>query len=160
MRAACWQKRDHDHRRSEGHALPKTIVTAPDGPPSLPFVSPATLAGGFLFVSGHVAFAPGRSSSASSPLVGVIVEGGIADQTRQCLKNVEAVLRAGGAGLEDVVKVNAFLADPTADFDEFNRIYREYFPTDSPARTTVGVRLLQGLLVEIECIAFVGHQRI
>lgn len=134
----------------------KHVIRPADGPPSLTFVSPAVRVGGFVFVSGHVAFVAGRESPTGSPLAGALIEGGVAEQTRQCLENVRTVLAEVGAELHDVVKVNAFLRDVDRDFEAFNSVYRTYFDENPPARTTVGARLIDGILVEIECVAFVG----
>lgn len=83
---------------------------------------------------------------------GELVPGGIEEQTRRALENLTACLRAGGAELGDVLKVNAYLAD-LGDFADFNGVYREFFSAPFPARTTVGVSLPGGLLVEIEAVA-------
>ena len=65
---------------------------------------------------------------------------------------MQACLEAAGCGLDDVVKVNAFLAD-LADFEGYNAVYREHFTAPYPARTTVQAGLPAGLLVEIEAVA-------
>ncbi len=65
---------------------------------------------------------------------------------------MKACLGAAGCGLDDVVKVNAFLVD-LADFEGYNEVYREYFTAPYPARTTVQAGLPPGLLVEIEAVA-------
>lgn len=77
----------------------------------------------------------------------------VADQTRQALRNLRAVLGAGGASFEGVIKTTIFLADMN-DFAEVNRIYEEYFGRSAPARSTVqAARLPKDALVEIEAIA-------
>ena len=81
--------------------------------------------------------------------------GGIEEQARRALENLTACLRAAGAELSDVLKVNAYLAD-LGDFAGFNAVYGEFFAEPYPARTTVGVSLPAGLLVEIEAVARVG----
>jgi 2-iminobutanoate/2-iminopropanoate deaminase len=83
---------------------------------------------------------------------GKLVPGGIEEQVRQALENLAACLRAAGASLEDVLKVNVYLAD-LADFPGLNAVYSEFFPQPYPARTTVGVSLPTGLLVEVEAVA-------
>ena len=83
---------------------------------------------------------------------GVLVAGGIVEQTRQALENLSACLAAAGCGPEDVLKVNAFLLD-LGDFEGYNAVYREFFEPPYPARTTVGVALPGGILVEIEAVA-------
>ena len=83
---------------------------------------------------------------------GDLVDGGIEAQTRRALDNLGACLAAAGCDLGDVLKVNAYLAD-LADFDGYNAEYRQCFAEPYPARTTVGVSLPEGILVEIEAIA-------
>ena len=95
-----------------------------------------------VFTSGQVAF----------DAEGNLVPGGIEEQTDQVLDNVGACLAAAGCGFEDVVKVTAFLTD-LGHFEAFNRVYADRFAEPYPARSTVGVRLADGLLVEIEAIA-------
>jgi 2-iminobutanoate/2-iminopropanoate deaminase len=106
--------------------------------PKPPF-SPVVVSGDHVYTAGQVAF-----DESGTP-----VPGGIDAQVRQALENLRACLEAAGCGLEDVVKVNAFLAD-LADFDGYNAVYREYFADPYPARTTVQAGLPPGLLVEIE----------
>jgi 2-iminobutanoate/2-iminopropanoate deaminase len=109
--------------------------------PRAPY-SPVVLSGDLVYTSGQVAF----------DREGVLVPGGIEEQTRQVLDNLERCLAAAGCGLDDVVKVTAFLAD-LADFEAFNRVCAERFASPYPARSTVGVRLAEGLFVEIEAVA-------
>jgi 2-iminobutanoate/2-iminopropanoate deaminase len=109
--------------------------------PRAPY-SPVVVSGDLVYTSGQVAF----------DAEGVLVSGEIQEQTRQVLDNLERCLAAGGCTLEDVVKVTAFLAD-LADFEAFNRVYSERFAPPFPARSTVGARLADGLLVEIEAVA-------
>ena len=80
-------------------------------------------------------------------------EGGdIGAQTRQALASIRKCLEAAGCTMDDVVKVNAFLAD-LGDFDGYNAVYREFFTEPYPARTSVGAALPPGVLVEIEAVA-------
>ena len=84
---------------------------------------------------------------------GAFAEGGIAAQTRQSLKNVEAVLAAAGLTMENVVKTTVFLKDMN-DFAAMNEVYATFFPQNPPARSAVEVaRLPKDALVEIEAIA-------
>jgi 2-iminobutanoate/2-iminopropanoate deaminase len=112
--------------------------------PAAPY-SPVVVSGDHVFTAGQVASGPD----------GRIVDGGIQEQTRQVLDNVERCLAAAGASLDDVVKVTAFLAD-LGDFAAYNAVYAERFSAPYPARSTVGVSLAPGLLVEIEVIARVA----
>lgn len=109
--------------------------------PKAPY-SPVVVSGDHVFTAGQVGF------DAS----GALVAGGVAEQTRQALENVRACLEAAGSGLAHVVKVTAFLAD-LGDFEGYNAVYREYFDEPFPARTSVGVSLPAGILVEIEAVA-------
>jgi reactive intermediate/imine deaminase len=109
--------------------------------PKAPY-SPAVVDGGLVYTAGQVAFDER----------GELVAGGIEEQARRALENLTACLRGAGAELSDVLKVNAYLAD-LSDFAGFNAVYSEFFSEPYPARTTVGVFLPAGLLVEIEAVA-------
>ena len=89
------------------------------------------------------------------PRTGDIVGEDIATQTRQVLDNLAAVLEAGGAKLEQVVKTTCFL-DDMDDFAAFNEVYQHYLGTTAPARSCVAVeRLPKDVLVEIEAVAII-----
>jgi reactive intermediate/imine deaminase len=107
--------------------------------------SVATRAGGFVFVGGQVA----RVEDGS------IANGGIEAHTRQTSKNVAQVLGLAGCTLEDVVKTTVWLED-ARDFDEFNRVYAEFFPGDKPSRSTLQAKNMVGTRIEIEAIAYKG----
>ena len=115
----------------------------PDGlvRPKAPY-SPVVRSGDHVYTAGQVGFDPS----------GTLVVGGIAEQTRQTLANLQACLLAAGCTLDDVVKVNVFLVD-LADFDGFNEVYRAAFAEPYPVRTTVQAGLPGGIRVEIEAIA-------
>jgi enamine deaminase RidA (YjgF/YER057c/UK114 family) len=134
----------------------KVIIEVPDGPPAHPFLSAAVRAGDFIFVSGHAALLPNRPPSGSGAkwMPGELIAGGIEAETRQTLENLKQALEAAGSSLRDVVKVNTFLRDVDRDFLAYNRIYLEYFPTEPPARTSVGAKIYGNILIEIECIAY------
>ena len=88
------------------------------------------------------------------PQSGEVVGSEITAQAEQVMKNLAAVLAAGGSGFESVVKTTCFLAD-MEDFAAFNAVYARYFVTN-PARSCVAVRTLpKGVLVEVEAIAIV-----
>ena len=99
--------------------------------------------GNILQVAGQVAFDPATNE---------IVGDDVATQTAQVMRNIVAILEAGGATLEDVVMCRVYLTD-TAHFGELNDAYREFFEESFPARTTVYVGLPAGLLVEIDALA-------
>lgn len=87
------------------------------------------------------------------PATGKVVEGGIREQSRQSLKNLQAVLEAGGAGLDSVMKTTVFLQD-MGEFALMNEIYAEFFANNPPARSAVEVAALPlGVRVEIEAVA-------
>ena len=107
--------------------------------------SHATKANGFIFVAGTLGTKAGTFE---------LVPGGAKEETRQTLKNIQAILRGAGADLEDVVKVNVFITD-MARFGEMNEAYLEFFPKEPPARITVGCSALAlGAFVEIDCVAY------
>ena len=107
--------------------------------------SQGTRAGGFIFCAGQGAF---------DPATGTLVPGGIREQTRQVLRNLQAILEAGGSAMDRIVKVTVFLSD-WKYFKEMNEAYAEFFATDyPPARSTIqGARWPEGHLVAIEAIA-------
>ena len=101
------------------------------------------------YVSGNFVFSSGRIPV--DPETGAIPEG-ISAQAEQSCKNVAAVIEAGGASLEKVIKTTCFLAD-MGDFAAFNAVYEKFF-TSKPARSCVAVKELpKGALCEIEAIA-------
>lgn len=121
----------------------KTITTA-SAPGAIGPYSQAVRSGGFLFCSGQIPLDPGT---------GKMAEGGIEAQTERVLKNLEAVLAAGGASLAKVVKTTVYLAD-LGDFPAMNAVYGKFFPSQPPARATVqAAKLPAGAMVEIDAIA-------
>ena len=106
--------------------------------------SQAKMAGNFVFASGQIPV---------DPATGEVAGDKIETQAEQSCKNVGAVLAAGGASYEQVVKTTCFLADMT-DFPVFNSIYEKYF-VSCPARSCVAAKALpKGVLCEIEAIAY------
>jgi 2-iminobutanoate/2-iminopropanoate deaminase len=86
------------------------------------------------------------------PSTGKLVEGSIGDQTRRCLDNLTTVAAAAGADLSDAVRMGIYVTDISV-FGEVNEAYGEYFPSDPPARTTIGVAALPlGAQVEIDAM--------
>ena len=113
-------------------------------PSSASLYSQATSFGEFLFLSGQIPL---------SVETGEIVGDDIASQTSQVLKNLAAVLDAGGSNLSHVLKATCFITD-MAHFSDFNEVYISYFTDHKPARTTVAVKQLpRDVLVEIDVIA-------
>lgn len=125
--------------------MSKQQITTTSGAPPAGAYSQGLRAGDFIFVSGQ-----GPLDPATGKVVGETIE----EQTARTLDNIQAILEAGGATLADVVKVSAHLSD-LALFADYNRVYARYFPDPKPARTTVGSQL-NGILVEIDAIAYVG----
>ncbi|MDX6260062.1 MAG: hypothetical protein QOH84_1750, partial [Kribbellaceae bacterium] len=103
--------------------MARQIITTGNAPSS-PLYSQGVKAGPHVFVSGIVGI---------DPSTGSLVEHTIQAQTRQALANCEAILQAGGAGLDDVVEVGVLLTDP-ADFAGLNEEYARWFPPEPPAR--------------------------
>lgn len=101
--------------------------------------------GNFVFVSGQ-----GPLDPQTAAVVGETIE----EQTAQTLENVKAILETAGGTMHDVVRCTVHLSD-LALFDRFNRVYATYFPDPKPTRTTVGSQLA-GIMVEIDCIAYLG----
>ena len=76
-------------------------------------------------------------------------------ETRQIFANMRHLLESNSASMADIVKLNVFVYD-MLEFENMNRVFREVFPDDPPARTTCGVQLSLGAKVEIEAIALIG----
>lgn len=106
-------------------------------------LSPAVRAGDFVFVSGQVPFDAN----------GVVVQGGVTEQTAQVLENLKAALALAGCTLDDVVKTTVWLQD-ARDFGAFNTVYGRYFAKEPPARSTTESRLMIDIKVEIEAVAY------
>lgn len=124
----------------------KTIVHTDSAPPAAGPYSQAVIANGFVFTAGQLGLDPQTRQ---------FVEGGVAEQTHQVLKNLKAVLEAAGTGLEHAVKAVVFLKDMN-DFAAMNAVYAQYLGENSPARSTVQVaRLPLDGLVEIELVALI-----
>jgi 2-iminobutanoate/2-iminopropanoate deaminase len=122
-------------------------ITAPDAPAAVGPYSHAVRSDGFLFLSGQMPL---------DPATGTLVEGDVGAQTRQCLRNLEAVCAAAGASLRNAVRCGIFVTD-MGTFAEVNTAYAEFFPDLPPARSTVGVAALPvGAQVEIDAIVALG----
>mgnify|MGYP000365480824 CR=1 FL=1 len=124
--------------------MEKEVVFTEKAPKPVGPYSQAIIAGPFIFVSGQIPI---------DPKTGVIVKGGIKEQTERTLENIKAILEAAGSSLDKVVKVTVYLRDLNL-FKEFNEAYAKYFPKDPPARATIEVSNLWGeILIEIDAIA-------
>ena len=126
--------------------MPAEPVPTPSAPGAAGPYSPAVRAGDWLALAGQVGM---------DPATGKLAEGGVADQTRQAMANVAAVLGDCGASLGDVAKTTVFLVD-MGDFPVMNEVYAEAFAGHRPARSTVAVAALPlGARVEVEVWAYV-----
>ncbi|MDQ3137730.1 MAG: RidA family protein [Gemmatimonadota bacterium] len=124
--------------------MPIEFVSTADAPRAIGPYSQAARVGSLLFTAGQVGF---------DPATGELVDGGIGEQTERVLQNLQAILRAGGLDLGNVVKTTVFLVD-MADFAAMNTVYARAFGEHRPARSTVAVAALpRGARVEIEAIA-------
>jgi 2-iminobutanoate/2-iminopropanoate deaminase len=122
----------------------KRIIQTNDAPAAIGPYSQAVETGGMLFISGQIALNPQTMK---------IVEGGIAEQTEQVLKNIGAILKEAGYSFSDVVKSTCLLSD-MANFKGMNEVYARYYSENAPARAAYAVKELpMGVLVEIETIA-------
>lgn len=124
--------------------MKKKIISTENAPAAFGPYSQAVKAGEFVFVSGQVSIDPSKGKSAGES---------VEYQTRQILENMKAILEAANSSLDRTVKVTVFLKDMN-DFAEMNKIYREYFIKDFPARCCVQVaKLPMDARIEIEAIA-------
>ncbi|MDD5542738.1 MAG: RidA family protein [Acidobacteriia bacterium] len=122
----------------------KEVVQTTGAPKAIGPYSQAIRANGWVFASGQIALDPETQQP---------IEGDIAAQTERVFKNLEAVLKAAGTGLEKVVKTTVFLVD-ISEFAAMNEVYARFFKDNPPARSTVAVaRLPRDRRVEIDVIA-------
>src|SRR5208282_3790646 len=126
----------------------RKVVRTSDAPQPKGVYSQAIVADGLVFVAGQACV---------NPKTNEFEFGDIQAETRQTLQNIRAILEAAGSSLKDVVRVGVFLADLN-DFAAMNEVYKQFFPEDPPARTTVGTQLRK-IKVEIDCIARVSKRR-
>jgi 2-iminobutanoate/2-iminopropanoate deaminase len=122
----------------------RRVVLSPNAPAPVASYSQAIASGDLLFCSGQIAI---------DPATGQMVQGGIEAETEQVLANLQAVLAAAGANFADVIKTTVYLAD-FSEFQAMNAVYMRAFPSEPPARATVGVVALpRGAKIELEAIA-------
>ena len=128
----------------DAQSLRKRAVESSDAPKAIGPYSQAIIANGFVYTAGQIG---------TDPKTGTLVEGGIAEQTAQALKNLAAVLKAAGSSVDNAVKTTVFLADMN-DFAKMNEVYAKFFNKPYPARSTVEVaRLPRDAKIEIEVVA-------
>ncbi|MBE9474273.1 MAG: RidA family protein [Chloroflexi bacterium] len=124
----------------------KEIISTSNAPKAIGPYSQAVRVGRFVYTAGQIAIDPETSQ---------FVEGGVAAQAEQVMKNLQAVLEAAGTSLDNVVKTTIFLRY-MKDFSAVNEVYGKFFGAGKPARSTVAVSALPlKALVEIEAVALV-----
>jgi 2-iminobutanoate/2-iminopropanoate deaminase len=133
-------------QKREASPMPFETIATPNAPAAIGPYSQAIVYQGVVYASGQIPL---------DPVSGETVPGGIAEQARQSIENLSAVLEAAGSSLASVLKTTCYLTD-MADFAVFNRVYAELFP-GKPARACVAVQALpKGVLCEVEAIAAVN----
>jgi reactive intermediate/imine deaminase len=124
-------------------AMSKQIISTPQAPAAIGTYSQATRVGNTIWVSGQIPMDPNTKE---------LVKGDMEAQVRRVFENIKAIVVAGGASLDDVVKVSVFLID-LSHFALVNKVMAEYFREPYPARAAIGVASLpRGAQVEAECI--------
>ena len=119
-------------------------ISTEKAPAAIGPYSQAIQVGNLVYTSGQIPI---------DPATGMIVKGGIKEQTLQSLTNVKAILEEVGLTMSNVLKTTVFMAD-MGDFADMNSVYAEFFKEPYPARSAVAVKTLpKGALVEIEVIA-------
>jgi reactive intermediate/imine deaminase len=122
----------------------RRTVSTENAPAAVGAYSQGIATDDLLFTAGQIPLTP----------AGDLLDGADVDvQTEQALENLEAVLEAGGAGMDDVLKITVYMTD-IGDFEAMNAVYESFFEGDPPARSAVGVvELPKGVDIEIEAIA-------
>jgi len=129
--------------------MSKEVIFTEKAPKAIGPYSQAIKSGNLLFISGQVPV---------NPTTGELT-GDIKVQTQQVLENLKSILVAAGASVSDIVKTTVFLRN-LDDFNVMNEVYREYFPDDAPARSTIEVsRIPRESLIEIEAIAVINKEK-
>nr|VFJ69478.1 MAG: reactive intermediate/imine deaminase [Candidatus Kentron sp. FM]VFJ70157.1 MAG: reactive intermediate/imine deaminase [Candidatus Kentron sp. FM]VFK18103.1 MAG: reactive intermediate/imine deaminase [Candidatus Kentron sp. FM] len=124
------------------------FLNSGESPPNLPF-SEAVRVGNTLYLSGRIGIVPGTMG---------LAPGGIREETRQTMENIERSLGAHGYSMDDIVKCTVMLAD-ISEWAAFNEVYKSFFKKPYPARSAFGANgLALGARVEVECIAAAGGQ--
>lgn len=123
----------------------RKIVATEKAPAAIGPYAQASIIGNFVFTSGQIPL---------DPATGVLVEGGIEEQTRQVFQNLQAVLEEAGSGLDKIIKTTCFM-DNIGDFAKMNEVYAEFFSGQFPSRSAVEVaKLPKDALIEIEAVAY------
>jgi 2-iminobutanoate/2-iminopropanoate deaminase len=123
--------------------MTRKAITSDKLPTQVIPISLAVYGGPLLYLSGQVA---------QDPATGKLIDGDVAQQTDQILRNIATALQAAGKDLDDVVRVGVYLTD-MADFAAMNEVYGKYFTEPYPARTAIGVAALPlGAVVEMDAV--------
>jgi len=124
----------------------KTIISTKEAPSAIGPYNQATAFEKLIFTSGQIALIPETME---------IIEGGIKEQSKKVMDNLNEVLKEGGSSMDNVLKTTCYLSDMD-NFVAFNEVYAEYFTAeDAPSRATVAVKTLpKNVLVEVDAIAF------
>ncbi|MCL0100824.1 RidA family protein [Peptococcaceae bacterium] len=124
----------------------KEIISTDKAPAAIGPYSQAVKAGNFMFISGQIPI---------DPSTGNVIDGDIKTQTKQCLKNLEAICQSAGLTLDNVVKTTIFITD-MSKFPEVNEVYGSFFKENPPARACVEISALpKGVQIEIEAVVAV-----
>ncbi len=124
----------------------RKIVATTKAPAAIGPYAQANVIGDMVFTSGQIPLIPET---------GIMVEGGIEEQTKQVFANLKAVLEEAGSGLDKVIKTTCFLQD-MGDFAKMSEVYASFISGDYPSRSAVEVaKLPKGALIEIEAIAYI-----
>ena len=124
--------------------MSKKAINTEKAPKAIGPYSQAIQVGNLIYTSGQLPI---------NPTTGAFPEGGIKEQSRQSLSNIQAILEEAGLTMSNVVKTTVFLADMN-DFADMNAVYAEFFTQPYPARSAVAVKTLpKNALVEIEVVA-------
>ncbi|MCD6328102.1 RidA family protein [bacterium] len=128
--------------------MPKRTISTEDAPAAIGPYSQATIAGGFLFISGQIPI---------DPKTGLLTKQSPAEQMRLVMNNIGAILKQAGVSFKDVVKCGIFVTD-LGEFKAINAVYAEFFDDQPPARATIEVSALPlGVDVEVDVIAYAGE---
>lgn len=126
--------------------MKKTIISTTNAPAAIGPYEQGIKVGPFIFTSGQIPIDPETNES---------VTGGIEEETKQVLRNIEEVLRAAGSSLNNVIKVTVYLKD-ISNFALMNKVYGSFFTESKPARSCVEVcDLPKNAGVEMDAVAFV-----
>lgn len=138
--ASCTPQSPEVSVQQEPHIPSKDVIASPNAPAAIGPYSQAIRVGDTVWLAGQISL---------DPVTGGLITGDIEIETRQVMANIDAVLKAAGLELKDVVQTQVYLVDLN-EYQKFNEVYAEYFPSSPPARAVVQVsRLPRDAKVEI-----------